>query len=477
MKKWTVWLGIIIILAAAGGGSYYYFFARTEEAATTTAAALQSRAIKGDIKVAISGTGSVEANSRATVLAGKSGTIATLAVKEGDKVKKGQVIATFEEKDDYEDQISDINDNKEKLKEQITDKQEEYKAAIGTENEEETMAKIVDEIEELESSIEDFNEDLQDIYEEQAKEVKQVVASIDGEVTASDLSVGDEVDAKTVVIEIVDYTMLEFVTSIDELDIPNVKEGQNAQITLSSITDRTIDATVSEIAKEGTVSNGSAAYSVSLLLNDIEGVMVGMSGQADITTDSRTDVVLVPVDAVVEMGGKSFVRVPGAAAGGTGETAAGQQGGVRPQSGGTQESGAAGAGQAQGSGGTQGQRGTGAAAEGVPGGQGRMQARMQEAMKNIALGGQLQEVAVGISDETYVEIVSGLEEGATVLLPAPTGAAGMGDEAEQQRQNVFPGGGMGFPGGGGGMIFQGQGQGGGGNMRTSGGSMGGGGMR
>ncbi|CAM3346817.1 efflux RND transporter periplasmic adaptor subunit [Paenibacillus lupini] len=544
MKKWTLWLGIIIILAAAGAGAYYYYFMRDEKATVESPVAVTARAIKGDIKTSISGTGSVEANSRETVTAGKSGTIATLSFKEGDKVKKGQVLATFEDNDNYDDQIESINKNIEKVKEQITDKQEEYKEAIGTENEVDSTDKIKDEIDDLQSSIDDYNDQLQDIYEDQAKEVKQVVASIDGEVTTSDVAVGDEVQSNTTIAEIVDYTHLEFVTSIDELDIPNVKLKQTAQITLSAITDRTIEATVSDIAKEGTSSNGSASYSVSLLLNDIDGVMVGMSGQADITTESSTGAVLVPVNAVVEFGGKSYVRVPGtgsttgAASGTTGQrnqgqgtqgtkgtqgetgnetaaaggwqgggggrfqgsagggttTAAGGQGGGRnvaaadsTNQGGTTPDGKAsgtgttpgsgttpgtgttpGAGAAPGSGTTPGGTGQNGAAQGnngasgAQGGRGGAGAQMRE---SITLGGQLKEVTVGISNETYVEIKSGLAEGDSVLIPVATGAQGMGSSATEQQQTQqfggFGGGGFGgqFPAGGG---FGG----GGGNVRT-----------
>lgn len=548
MKKWTLWLGIIMILAAAGGGAYYYYFMRDEKAAAETPLAVQARAIKGDITTSISGTGSVEANSRETVTAGKSGTIATLSFKEGDKVKKGQVLATFEDNDNYEDQIESINKNIEKTKEQIADKQEEYKEAIGTENEAQMTDSIMDEIDDLESTIEDYNDQLQDIYEDQAKEVKQVIAPIDGEVTASDVSVGDEVQSNTTIAEIVDYAHLEFVTSIDELDIPNVKVKQTAQITLSAITDHTIEATVSEIAKEGTSSNGSATYSVSLLLNDIDGVMVGMSGQADITTEQSTDAILVPVNAVVEFGGKSYVRVPGtgsgtgtgtgagtgagaasggaaggqgqrgqgtegaagneaAAAGGwqggggrlqggDGEAAPGGQGagrnvaaadsgsqsgttpeGTAPNGGGTAPGGT---GQGTAPGGVQGgtgQSGTGTIPGGnapggtapggaqggnAQGGRGGMGAQMRE---SITLGGQLKEVTVGISNETYVEIKSGLAEGDTVLIPVATGEQGMGSSATQQQTQQFGG----FGGGFGGQFPAGGGFGGGGaggNVRT-----------
>lgn len=536
MKKWTIWIGIVIILAAAGAGAYYYYFAQEKEGDGDTPVAQTVTATKGSIVNQISGTGSVAANTRETLTAGKSETIAEVHVKKGDKVKAGQTIVTFEDSDDYEDQIETIQENKEKLQDTIEGYQEDYKAAIGTENEEETKEKIQKSIEDAHSQLADLEDDLEDIYEEQSEQTKLVAASIDGEITEFDIEAGDEVQANTTIATIVDYTKLEFVTSVDELDIPSLKVGQAVDITLSSITDRTIDATVSEIAREGTSSNGASSFEVSILLTDIEGVMAGMSGEAAITIESKEDIVLVPVNAVVEMGGKSFVRVPstgeegaattggqqsagrgqgawsgeggpmgeggappadGAAQGGdgapedgqapSGEAAAGE--GQAPSGSGTAAEGQAPAGGGASAGDAQAPTGEGGASTGTgqrpTGGTGgaasserqNMRAAM---MESLTLGGQLLEVTTGLSNDAFVEIVSGLNEGDSVLIPIASGTVGMGgsgQETEVQMQG-FPGGG--FPGGGfqmGGGGFQMEMGGGGAVRSSSGGGMGGGGMR
>ncbi|WP_419875601.1 efflux RND transporter periplasmic adaptor subunit [Candidatus Pristimantibacillus sp. PTI5] len=520
MKKWTIGLSIIIILAAAGAGAYYFYFAKEKEAAGVTPTSRTVSATKGSILKQISGTGSVAANSRETVTAGKSGTIATVNVKKGDKVKAGQVLVTFEAAEDNEEKITSIEKDITKLQESIEGYQENYKEATGTENEEATKQSLQKNIEDANAEIADYEEQLQDIYEEQAKEEKVVAASIDGEITEMDIEVGDEVNANTTVATIVDYTKLEFVTSVDELDISSVKVGQAVDLSLSAITDHTIEATVSEIAMEGTSSNGSSAFEVNILLTDIEGVKVGMSGEAAITIASKENIVLVPVNAVVEMGTRSFVRVPsengeeaaasaggqqqgaaagtGAAAGGQRGAAAGQTGtaggGARPAAGqgtgaaagsgqGTAPQGAASgqtgaasgeqpaagqgtgaaAGSQRGAGQAGASTGSGAAAGGDFAAGARAGGRIQSGLE-----GQLVEVTTGLSDESFVEIVSGLEEGDSVLVPIAQGTVGMGNDTEEtsMQQGGFPGGGMVFPGGGmGGMA-------GGGGMRntTSGGA-------
>ncbi|WP_028608273.1 efflux RND transporter periplasmic adaptor subunit [Paenibacillus harenae] len=500
MKKWAIWLGVILILAASGAGAYYYYFGKDTEGAGEAAQALTVTATKGSIIKQISGTGSVAAKSRETVTAGKSGTIAAVHVKEGDMVKAGQVLVTFEDTDDYDDQIESIQKNVTKLEADMEGYQESYKEATGTENEEATKKDLEKKIEDAKSDIIDYEDDLQEIYEEQSKEEKAVIASIDGEVIEMDIEAGDEVQSNTTIATIVDYTRLEFVTSVDELDIPSVKVGQAVDITLSAITDRTIKAAVSEIAREGSASNGSSAFEVSLLLKDIEGVKVGMSGEAAITIESKENIVLVPVNAVVAVGNRSFVRVPaeeggeaGAAgkagdgtqaggrrgqageaadadgqapsadrqapAGGTAPSASGKApvGGTAPSAGGQAPAG----GEAPTTGGNAPADGTGPVSGGqAPAGGGGGGIADRLASRIDTLGGTLAEVTTGLSNENFVEIVSGLAEGDSVLVPIAQGTPGMGSGTEEQMQNMrsefigtFPDGGMGgFPAGGSGAV-------------------------
>ncbi|HTG69299.1 MAG TPA: efflux RND transporter periplasmic adaptor subunit [Candidatus Udaeobacter sp.] len=482
MKKWTIGLSIFIILAAAGAGAYYFYFVKDKEAAGVTPSSRTVTATKGSIVKQISGTGSVAANSRETITAGKSGTIATVNVKKGDKIKAGQVLVTFESADDYDDKITTLEKNITKVQQSIDGYQQEYKEAIGTENEEAAKESLEKNMEDANEEIADYEDQLQDIYDEQAKEEKVVSASIDGEVTEMDIEAGDEVNSNTTIATIVDYTKLEFVTTVDELDISSVKVGQAVDLSLSAITDKTIDAVVSEIAIEGTSNNGSSSFEVNILLKDIEGVKVGMSGEAAITIASKENIVLVPVNAVVEMGTRSFVRIPGENGGETGAAASsgqqsGRSGGQSSTAGGqpgaaTGQSGAAGQAASEGrrAAAAAGQTGASGEASAAAGGGfaagGRAGGRMAD-----ALGGQLVAVTTGLSDENFVEIVTGLEEGDSVLVPIAQGTQGMGTDSEEMtmQQGGFPGGGMNFPGGmgGGGMVNGGTG---GGGMRSTGGT-------
>lgn len=468
MKRWMLWIGILIVIVAVGAGAYNYYFARDEGSTTQVPTSQTMKASRSNIEVKISGTGTVTVDSRDTVTAGTNGTIEKLGFKVGDTVKKGQVLVVFET-DDVSGQISQLELSMKKQKLQMTQYETQYKEATGTEKEADTKQSIENSMELLKLDMEQNEQSLSDLYEQQA-DTAQVVAQIDGKITASDVAVGDEVQGNAVIAEIVDYTALSFVIQVDELDIPQMKVGQVAQVHLNALPDTTFEGTVAELAQEGTASNGVAAYDVTIALSNIEGIIAGMSGQADIIIESKQDVVVVPVDAVVELRGATFVRVPGTGSTATGAvpTGGGASGGAQEQQGGQGAAsgsqgeqgaqgaqGAEGAQDAQGAQGENGGRGSGtqagAAAVGMTG-PGGMQ-----------MEGRLQKVTIGISNETYVEIVSGLEEGDSVLVPLPQGTIGT---ASSQTQTGIPGG---F-GGMGGMQFPAGGMGGGGGFASGAGS-------
>lgn len=470
MKKWKLWVGLSIVLVAAGSGGAYYYLKPDKLAAAEEATTMTVQATRSNLEMKISATGSVVANSRETVTSGITGAIEQLHFQAGDRVKAGQVLVTFEPEKDYEKDISNLQASIDSKQQQLEDYQTQYKEATGTENEEETKSKVTTSIESVKLEIAQLQEDLSDLYEEQ-QDVPQVVATVDGEVTESTVSVGDEVSPNTVIAEIVDYELLEFVVSVDELDIPSVKIGQTAQIHLNALKDQTFEGTVSEIAREGSSTGGVSAYEVRLLMKEIDGVLVGMSGEADIVLESRDNVVVVPVDAVIEMGNRSFVRVPGSGqaerGGGAapdGEAASGAGGDGQPVQ--RPNAGTAGGAAPQADGATS-QQGTGEGGRQMPN-FAQIEGARQGGGRGAGFGamagmeGQLVPVETGISNDMYVEIISGLEEGDEVLVPLPQGTVGMGLNEEENVQMMpgvmiqgggFPGGGGGFAGGGAGGGF------------------------
>lgn len=525
-KKW--WIAGLVIVVAAGSAGGYWWLNKTDKQLGPSYMTTQVR--RGTIEVKVSGTGSIQAAAKETLKATSAGKVAKVNAKSGDKVKKGDILVTFEQ-EDVSNQIRSKKIDLQKKKLELEDLQAKYKEA-----DDETRDGMVLNIEKQQLDIEVAAADLADLQD--GDEIEPIVAPIDGTLSDFEVDAGDTLNPNSELGTIADRDHMQIVVGVDELDIPKVKVGQEAEILVDALPEQKYAGRVVAIADEGTSSNGVASFDVTVRLTDIKDLKVGMSAQADIMTASKSNVLMLPIDAVQSARGSYYVMVPGtgnATTASTGVSGQGTQGGLAQRS----EQGAQGAQGEQGTRGTQGTQSTqgaqgtqdsqgtsGQAAQGSSDGQagtGRrgsfgggggfqnMTEEQREAMRaqfenmtdeertamreqfagggagavsngaNAASGGSTTvtttsrvNVEVGINNEDYIEIVSGLKEGDLVVLPTATGTSGSNNR--QQGFGGFGAGGV-IPGGGGFAIgefsrsggFQGGGQRTGGGTGTSGG--------
>ncbi len=99
--------------------------------------------------------------------------------------------------------------------------------------------------------------------------------------------------------------------SLNEVDAAKVALGQKATLTFDAVPDLSIAATVSEIDSIGTVTQGVVNYNVKLaFLTEDDRVKPGMSVNAVIVTNIKTDALLLPNGAVqTSANGVSTVKV------------------------------------------------------------------------------------------------------------------------------------------------------------------------
>lgn len=95
--------------------------------------------------------------------------------------------------------------------------------------------------------------------------------------------------------------------SVDELDILNVEVGQTATITLDAIENETYTAKVTKVNTSGTSSGGVTKYSVDLSIERSDQMLSGMTASATITIQEASDIVVIPVDALQETMGSTYV--------------------------------------------------------------------------------------------------------------------------------------------------------------------------
>ncbi len=97
---------------------------------------------------------------------------------------------------------------------------------------------------------------------------------------------------------------------ISEVDIPKVQIGQSGSIKLDAYRDERFSLHVGEIDTAATDKDGVPKYRAKLdFVNAHANFKVGMTGDAEIVTGFKSDVVFVPARAVIEKDGNDIVRV------------------------------------------------------------------------------------------------------------------------------------------------------------------------
>lgn len=98
--------------------------------------------------------------------------------------------------------------------------------------------------------------------------------------------------------------------SLTEIDIPKVKIGNKATITLDAFPDKTFTGEVISIDTVGTVSSGVTTYPTVIKFDtEVENILSNMSAQTTIITATKDNVLLIPSSAVTTQNGQSTVQV------------------------------------------------------------------------------------------------------------------------------------------------------------------------
>lgn len=135
-----------------------------------------------------------------------------------------------------------------------------------------------------------------------------ITAPTNGEVSWIDLEQGERVMAGVPVITLVNTSMIQMKGIVDEMDIPYVKLGGRAIITLDALPDKQVEGRVTYISPIGTIQSGVVFYETTLKLEKQDREFRdAMSATANVIVEERKDVLLLPVGAITREGGGYYV--------------------------------------------------------------------------------------------------------------------------------------------------------------------------
>lgn len=143
-----------------------------------------------------------------------------------------------------------------------------------------------------------------------AVDANNITSPVNGTVTAVDVKVGDSVASGGNVVGVIDPTQMQTQVTVNESDIDSVKTGQTVHVTLSALSGTAYTGTVTDVNTIGTNSNGVATFNVTIGISNPTNILVGMSTNVEIVTQSVQNVVTVPAAAILEKRGSTGYVIP-----------------------------------------------------------------------------------------------------------------------------------------------------------------------
>ena len=125
-----------------------------------------------------------------------------------------------------------------------------------------------------------------------------ITSPIRGTVIDKNYKAGETSEAGKVLCSIYDLSYLAMTLSVDELDISDIAVGQRVEITADAVEGKTYTGVVTKVSVAGTSSGGTTTYPVTVRIDETEGLLPGMNVDAAITLQSASGVLAIPSGAL-----------------------------------------------------------------------------------------------------------------------------------------------------------------------------------
>ena len=129
-----------------------------------------------------------------------------------------------------------------------------------------------------------------------------VTSPISGTIIEKDAKQGDALTSGSTLCVIYDLSYLEMVINVDELQIGALSVGQKVQLTADAVTDKTYVGTVTRVSMKGSSSGGTTTYPITIRIDDTDGLRPGMNANAEIVVAEASNALVVPNAAVIRGG-------------------------------------------------------------------------------------------------------------------------------------------------------------------------------
>ena len=136
-----------------------------------------------------------------------------------------------------------------------------------------------------------------------------IYTPFDGIITDIKIKNGDSVSASQVLANIITQQKIAEIT-LNEVDAAKVKVGQKATLIFDALSEISISGKVFEVDALGAITQGVVSYGAKIAFDtDVAEVKPGMSVTADIITDAKQDVLVLPNGTIKSQGNSYYVEL------------------------------------------------------------------------------------------------------------------------------------------------------------------------
>jgi macrolide-specific efflux system membrane fusion protein len=248
-------IAIFVVLLMIGVGTWALVKPTTVKGPIYSESVVQRR----DIATKIEATGTVQPENRLEIKPPVAGRIDEVLVREGDRVKKGSVLAWMSSTE----RAALLDAAASQGSEEVKNWKEIYKAT-------------------------------------------PILAPISGTIISRKVESGQSFTLQDPILVMADRLLIK--ATLDETDLAQIKKSQAARILLDAYANDPIEGVVSAIAYEATKVNNVTTYQVSVLPKSTPDYLrSGMTASIDFIGETKTQVITVPTEAIRFKEGKSLV--------------------------------------------------------------------------------------------------------------------------------------------------------------------------
>ena len=129
-----------------------------------------------------------------------------------------------------------------------------------------------------------------------------ITSPISGTIIEKAAKTGDSLSSGSDLCTIYDLSYLEMTINVDELQVSSLSVGQTVQVTADAVPDKTYEGIVTRVSMKGDTSGGTTTYPVTVRIDETEGLRPGMNANAQIVVAQAQNALSVPNAAIVRGG-------------------------------------------------------------------------------------------------------------------------------------------------------------------------------